>query len=1204
MPADMPRVKELFLAAADRPPAERAAFLDQACGADTDLRRRVDALLAAHDAPGGPLGQAPPAADDSTAAYHPADAAGAVIAGKYKLLEPIGEGGMGEVWMAQQTDPVKRLVALKLIKPGMDTRAVLARFEAERQALALMDHPNIAKVFDGGLIPGVRSQESGVRRDDLTPDSWLLTPGAGRPFFVMELVRGTPITEYCDDHHLTPKERLALFIPVCQAVQHAHQKGVIHRDLKPTNVLVGVYDGRPVPKVIDFGVAKAAGPALTEKTLFTGFGAVVGTPEYMSPEQARMDNLDIDTRTDVYSLGVLLYELLVGSPPFRRTELEKAGLLEILRVIREVDPPKPSTKLSTTAALPTIAANRHTEPKRLAALVRGELDWIVMKALEKDRNRRYETATGLAADVQRYLADEPVVAGPPTAAYRLRKFVRRNRARVTVAVALLVALVGGVVGTTWGLVRAERFRRDEADQRRTAERLQREADAERRKAEYQAASIAVDLDLAAHETRETKAGLLRLARRLRTLPADATALREYVMMSVFGWGQEFARIAPGPDYPGGVLGPDGRTLFRTDPVAGDELRDVLSGRRVAALWDTDRSDWFFQFGPDGRAGVAFTRRLARAWDLGTRSVRAEIRPGGGALHAAYPGPDGDRVVTASDPELTTYDPRRATLVQLFDGRTGRLVARLDHGGRPLRLCRFSPDGRTILTAAGPTARAWSAADGRLLGTLAGHGSDVGEAAFSPSGRRAVTGDKDRVHWWRTADWQPDGAPCELVFTGQPNARDWLQATFLHDDVLAVYLTGTEGRDTVGHTNLCVHGEARAYELKAIASDGRRVLTDDDRVYGLRPLRRLELPPGQKYPPEFRRRAIGGRFLHVPEVWVYDRLIDLAVEKPFPFRLRAAMPCPAAGCAFVGLSGLNGAVAIPVVLPAPDLAVDPDTLELWAQVAVRGELDPQSGLFVKLDEAAWERKRQELLARPRPPGEFPFPGAFAADRLFWLRREADEAKPTDALPLWDRLVAADPTAENYRGRAESHRQAGRFDRALRDMLEARRLLPEPPDRNDLMPGFWAAEEIVFKPGLPREHYELALTWYQQTEAVYPQLIEQGLALYHLGRYVEALAVLQRPERDAAARVCAGFMTPLALLELTPALLPPDELRTMAMGLVRLRQGNAAAASLKLARARAENGDRYQTDQWPGYSGVRAAFLAESAKAIEKAVRGKK
>jgi tetratricopeptide (TPR) repeat protein len=238
-----------------------------------------------------------------------------------------------------------------------------------------------------------------------------------------------------------------------------------------------------------------------------------------------------------------------------------------------------------------------------------------------------------------------------------------------------------------------------------------------------------------------------------------------------------------------------------------------------------------------------------------------------------------------------------------------------------------------------------------------------------------------------------------------------------------------------------------------------------------------------------------------------------------------------------------------------------------------------------------------LARPRSPGEFPFPGAFAADRLFWLRKEAKEAKPEEGLPLWDRLVAAEPTAENYRGRAESHRQAGRFDRALRDMLEARRLLPEPPDRSDLMPGFWAAEEIVFKPGLPREHYELALKWYQRTESAYPTTVEPALALYHLGRYEEALALLHRPERDAAARVCAGFMTPLALLELTRDLLPPDELRTMAIGLVRLGQGDAAAASLKLARARAENGERYQTDQWPGYSGVRAAFLYEAAKAIE-------
>src|SRR5499433_995131 len=278
----------------------------------------------------------------------------------------------------------------------MDTRQVLARFEAERQALALMDHPNIARVLDAG------------------------TTDSGRPYFVMELVRGVPITEYCDEQRLTPRDRLELFLPVCQAVQHAHQKGIIHRDLKPSNVMVALYDGKPVPKVIDFGVAKAAGQALTDKTLVTGFGALVGTLEYMSPEQAEVNQLDIDTRSDIYSLGVLLYELLAGSPPFTRKESEKGGLLEMLRVIREQEPTRPSAKLSTAEGLPTLAANRGTEPAQLTKLVRGELDWIVMKALEKDRNRRYETANSLATDVQRYLNDEPVQACPPSAVYRFR----------------------------------------------------------------------------------------------------------------------------------------------------------------------------------------------------------------------------------------------------------------------------------------------------------------------------------------------------------------------------------------------------------------------------------------------------------------------------------------------------------------------------------------------------------------------------------------------------------------------------------------------------------------------------------------------------------------------------------------------------------------------------------------------------------------
>ncbi len=337
---------------------ERAAYIAQACANDLALRQAVEKLVAAHFRAGSFLEQAAPSPVATVEEARVSEAAGTVI-GPYKLIEQIGEGGMGTVWMAQQTEPVKRLVALKLIKAGMDSKQVIARFEAERQALALMDHPNIARVLDGGTTPPSPPSQGGA---------W----GGGRPYFVMDLVKGVPITRYCDEHHLTPRQRLELFVPVCQAIQHAHQKGIIHRDLKPSNVLVALYDGKPVPKVIDFGVAKAAGQSLTEKTLVTGFGNIVGTLEYMSPEQAEVNQLDIDTRSDIYSLGVLLYELLAGSPPFSRKELEKAGMLEMLRVIREEEPSKPSTKLSTAEGLPTLAANRGTEPAKLTKLVRGE----------------------------------------------------------------------------------------------------------------------------------------------------------------------------------------------------------------------------------------------------------------------------------------------------------------------------------------------------------------------------------------------------------------------------------------------------------------------------------------------------------------------------------------------------------------------------------------------------------------------------------------------------------------------------------------------------------------------------------------------------------------------------------------------------------------------------------------------------------------
>ncbi len=431
-----PSERTIFFGALDvDDPAQRARFLDQACENNPALRANVDALLQANEQSDHIIDRPPievaDTADLITSDNHWIDKQ----IGDYRLMEQIGEGGFGLVFVAQQSKPVRRQVALKVVKPGMSSKEVIARFAAEQQAVAMMDHPNIAQVFDAGV----------------TED--------GRPYFVMELVRGVPINQFCDAHCLTVEQRLKLFVDLCGAVHHAHQKAVIHRDIKPSNVLVTLHDDRPVVKVIDFGVAKAIGHSLTDQTIYTRFVAMIGTPLYMSPEQAEMSGLNVDTRSDIYSLGVMLYELLSGATPFERKRLDSAGLDELRRIIREEEPPRPSRRLTTMGVrATTVSASRQVEPARLSSKLRGDLDWIVMKSLEKNRNRRYDSAMSLAEDLQRYLRNEPVEARPPSTVYQFSKFARRHRVALTTATLVLLSLAGGLVASLWQMQRVARER--------------------------------------------------------------------------------------------------------------------------------------------------------------------------------------------------------------------------------------------------------------------------------------------------------------------------------------------------------------------------------------------------------------------------------------------------------------------------------------------------------------------------------------------------------------------------------------------------------------------------------------------------------------------------------------------------------------------------------------------------------------------------
>ena len=741
---------EIFNAAVKLPTGERAAFLDRACGADRNFRGEVESLLQAHEASVSFLREPP----DRTAVYEPSAERAGTIIGEYKLIEQIGEGGMGTVWMAQQTEPVKRLVAVKVIKPGMDSRQVIARFEAERQALALMEHPNIARVLDGGTTP------------------------SARPYFVMDLVKGVPITRYCDEHHLTPRQRLELFIPVCLAIQHAHQKGIIHRDLKPSNVLVAMYDGKPVPKVIDFGVAKAAGQSLTEKTLVTGFGNIVGTLEYMSPEQAEINQLDIDTRSDIYSLGVLLYELLTGSTPFSKKDLEQAGILEMLRVIREQEPSKPSTKLSTAEGLPTLAANRGTEPAKLTRLVRGELDWIVMKALEKDRSRRYETANGFAMDVQRYLADEPVQACPPSTWYRFRKLARRRRRALIPVTAVALAAVVGVSALAVSTVLVWQANRDlkaslEREEQDTYFHLINLAHGEISRDNLGRAQA--HLDQCPGKLQQWEWRYLK-----RLCKVEPLVLRHNTEVNS-------PTFSPDGEWIAAALG-DGTIKVwnirtRTESVSFSTGADLVFSVAFHPKGQYLASTGAFK-GADGKVNAK-----VQVWEWAT-GHKEEFECPSGATHnrgTAYGvafSPDGRRLAVGHDGAVTVWDWEARQLVfgplrghtnkgicvafsrdggrlasgswdgdiRIWDARTGELLHHLSKHHHCVSALAFSPDGGQLVSASFDRSLiVWDATTGQPLRTLEVRDALVLGVAFSPDGSRIASAGEDKtVRVWEAA----------------------------------------------------------------------------------------------------------------------------------------------------------------------------------------------------------------------------------------------------------------------------------------------------------------------------------------------------------------------------------------------------------------------------------------------------------------------
>jgi len=889
------REAAIFSAARRLPANERALYLDAACAGDALFRRQIEELLEADDSAGAFLAELAAGAGGTVRVGAGLDPAATVEASashserpgdtidRYKLMEQIGEGGFGVVYVAEQKEPVKRRVALKIIKLGMDTKAVVARFAAERQALALMDHPNIAKVLDAG------------------------TTSTGRPFFVMELVKGIKLTDYCNQHRLSTQSRLDLFTQVCRATQHAHQKGIIHRDIKPSNILVTLHDGVPVPKVIDFGIAKATQGDLTDQTVYTQYQQFIGTPAYMSPEQAEMSGLDIDTRSDIYSLGVLLYELLTGKTPFDSRELLASGLDAMRRTIREKEPARPSTRLATLGAeeLTTAASQRSSDRSKLLHQLKGDLDWIVMKALEKDRTRRYETANALAADVGRHLGNEPVVARPPSAGYRFQKAFRRNKLAFASGMAVAAALVVGVAVSTWLAFVARKAQREaevaqkgEERQRLQAQSALKVSETEHQRAEAQALKAtesqqrsrrllyAAEINLAQQALNANDLGKARrLLERQKPQPGEED-LRgwewRYLWQltragsAVTLTNRQGASVSFSPDGKVLAAGRDdgrvdlwdvpGRRWIRTltegksddwGRAAFSPVRNVLAttyNPKVVAFYDLDsgrepilwrapdHEAWRVKdlsFSQDGSRLAIYaggTAELGDAvWVVNMSSSTVESRhtnvfSGSPFFGSARISPDNQRLyMTQCDRANHRYS------IRCLDLSTGaELWQTPAHKDFIWTAMALSPDGRMLASGSGygdTTIRLWDAATGSALRQLDGHTGWVSDLAFSKDGRRLLSASSDAtLRLWNTNNWSQ---PQVLRGIGE------LHATAISDSAQLVAGLSKEGDLTLWKAD----GNS--------AADGYRRLDDShwgDEVWPLDQSRLLLLPTGK--PPQW------------------------------------------------------------------------------------------------------------------------------------------------------------------------------------------------------------------------------------------------------------------------------------------------------------------------------------------------------------------